>query len=314
MRQYWVCDAEGRVLGPLPLEALGELIAGGRLHKISGVSSDGKQWVPWETIPEVARFFQEGTGQREQGELKKALQLRAHLASLKTLAPHDVLGVAPSASLEEYRNAFFALAKKFHPARLAAGTHPELRDACLETFQFLSQLMASVEKNLLTTQLPPAEPFAHPVTERTPKPQLRPEAVAGPPATPAYQPEDFVGLSRGKELIEATVRVTPQSIGIFTEHHTVNIRNEGAFLPTTLHLPLGTLLNVHFVFEENSRKIDARARVVWENATSHAKAKQGFGVRLLSMRKEEKEFLREYVNNTLATQAVANAGTAAQAR
>jgi uncharacterized protein (TIGR02266 family) len=285
--QYWICDPEGRVLGPLPLQTVTELVAAGRIRTISAVSRDGEDWVTVDQVPEVVGLFQAPEpNAREREEAQKAVQLRGQLAALQGKLPYEVLGVRSTATLDEHRSAFFALAKRFHPARLPPGTHPQLREACFETFQFLSGLMQGVENTMAPRPVPPPPPAA---TERR-RPPIQ------PPQRPTYEVSDFVGLTRGGDGIEATVRVTPRTASIFTEHHTVNFNNESVFLPTRQHLPLGTVLSVHLIFD-NAKEIHSRARVVWENAAeTNRTTKLGFGVRLLSLEKHDRQFIKDYLN------------------
>lgn len=278
---YWVSDSEGRVLGPLSLQTLAELVAAQRIREVSRVSRDGETWVPLHAVSEVAGLFlAPEPSKREQDEATKAKQLRNQLVALRNRPPHEVLGVRAEATLEEHRTAFFALAKRFHPARLPPGTHPELREACYETFQFLSDLMQAVEARL---------------APRAPAPAAGPTSAAPTPAA-RYEAQDFVGLTKSGEGIEATIRVNPKTASIFTEHHTVNFSNESVFLPTPHHLPLGTMLNINLIFD-NAMQIRSRARVIWENVNETAKAKLGFGVRLLSLEKKDRQFIRDYLSS-----------------
>jgi uncharacterized protein (TIGR02266 family) len=119
---------------------------------------------------------------------------------------------------------------------------------------------------------------------------------------PTYGADQFVGIKRGPDFIEATVRVSPRNVGIFTDHSMVNLSTMGVFLPTTHHLPLGTLLDVRFVFENSPREIKARARVVWENVGVMAKAVSGFGVRLLRLDKSDQLFIQQYVDHESVAQ------------
>jgi len=54
---------------------------------------------------------------------------------------------------------------------------------------------------------------------------------------------------------------------MFTQHALVNLSTQGVFLPTSRPIPLGTLLDLLFVFED-SHQITTRGRVVWENVGS----------------------------------------------
>jgi len=50
---YWIGDSLGRVLGPLTLQSLRELVGSGRLKAVTRASRDGSSWVPIEQLNEV---------------------------------------------------------------------------------------------------------------------------------------------------------------------------------------------------------------------------------------------------------------------
>ena len=53
MPEYWIGDAEGRVLGPVSLDVVQDLVNTGRLMEITRVSRDGRNWGTPASFPEV---------------------------------------------------------------------------------------------------------------------------------------------------------------------------------------------------------------------------------------------------------------------
>ena len=53
MAEYWIGDAEGRVLGPVSLDVVQDLVNTGRLTQITRASRDGQSWGPPHAYPEV---------------------------------------------------------------------------------------------------------------------------------------------------------------------------------------------------------------------------------------------------------------------
>lgn len=287
MANYWICDSANRILGPLGLGTLRELVASGRVRELSKVSRDGSRWQTLDEVPEVSRVVTEGAAEGgERAQKFKAAQIRSRLAAMRGRKAHEIFGIARASTLDHYRTAFFRLVKPFHPDKLSGDTHPDLRAANEEMFKFLSTLMVEAE-----AELGAATPRSHGESS-TSRSKLREKQDR----IPNYGAEEFVGIKRGPHFIEATVRVNPGNVGIFTDHSMVNLSTMGVFLPTTHHLPLGTLLDVRFVFENSSREIKARARVVWENVGVVAKSVSGFGVRLLRLDKSDQLFIQQYVD------------------
>jgi len=223
----------------------------------------------------------------------KAAQIRSRLAAMRGRKAHEIFGISRSSTLDHYRTAFFRLVKPFHPDKLSQDTHSDLRAASEEMFKFLSTLMVEAEAELTAPQ--PRSSSESSTSPRSKLPQTRDRL-------PTYGADQFVGIKRGPDFIEATVRVSPRNVGIFTDHSMVNLSTMGVFLPTTHHLPLGTLLDVRFVFENSPREIKARARVVWENVGVMAKAVSGFGVRLLRLDKSDQLFIQQYVDHESVAQ------------
>jgi uncharacterized protein (TIGR02266 family) len=290
MANYWICDTANRILGPLAVGTVRELVASGRVREISQVSKDGNRWQSVEEIPEIARALAEGLAEGGDRTQKfRAAQIRARLASLRGRKAYEIFGIPRSAALDHYRTAFFRLVKPFHPDKLGENTHPDLRNASVEMFKFLSTLMVEAETELNGQTSIPRNTTQ---TSTSPQTQLRQKQET----LPTYALEEFVGIKRGPDFIEATVRVNPRNVGIFTEHSMVNLTTMGVFLPTHHLLPLGTLLDVRFLFENSPREIKARARVVWENVGVAAKTVSGFGVRFLRLDKSDQMFIQQYVD------------------
>ncbi|RKH40489.1 TIGR02266 family protein, partial [Corallococcus llansteffanensis] len=155
---YWVGDSLGRVLGPLQLQAFRELIASGRLKTAVRASRDGTNWVPLQDLPEVRDLFVAPPVTSPSVELQQAERLRTQLRGLLHLPPHEVFGLKPQASLDEFRSAFFRMAKRFSPDHLAPDLHPELRKISVEIFDFLSRRIREAETLVLKGAVPPPPP------------------------------------------------------------------------------------------------------------------------------------------------------------
>ena len=215
---YWVGDSLGRVLGPLQLQAFRELIASGRLKTAVRASRDGTNWVPLQELPEVRDLFAAPPATSPSVELQQAERLRTQLRGLLHLPPHEVFGLKPQASLDEFRSAFFRMAKRFSPDHLAPDLHPELRKISVEIFDFLSRRIREAETLVLTGAVPaavaapprldmsgalppaplplsgspisarPTPPVAPPPPPPTPPVAARPAPYVPPPAPPRPPP------------------------------------------------------------------------------------------------------------------------------
>ena len=351
---YWVADNLGRVLGPLALQALRELIASGRLKAAVRASRDGIQWVGLPEMQELADLFA-AAGPNPSVEQQQAERLRGQLRGLQNLPPLDVFGVKPGANLDEVRLAFFRMAKRFSPQHLAPETHPELRKVSEEIFEFLSRRMREAEAlytqgaqpqrpappRLDATRAPPvvqpvsampprappvmhASPVAAPAPVAAPRPPpvvhvtaavtqtpvVRPPAPAPAPvsppvrkavAAPTYSSAEFVGLERrSNDRIHADVKVSSQNAGIFTDHRIINLSSGGLFIATDRPLRLGTQVELTLRFEDPPRVMTLRSSVIWENILEDGKNPRGYGLRLSSLRKEERDFIQEFANRAKA--------------
>ena len=308
---YWIGDDAGRVLGPLTLQALRELIGSGRMKKVTRASRDGSTWVSIQDFDEVKDLVA-AAKPTPLSDKQRAEQLRAQLRQLQALkTPQEIFGARPGANLDEVRLAFFKVAKRFSPDHLPPESAPELRRATQELFDFLSQKMREAEaaqpapqatpprggtpvrgspvlgaRGVLpgsTAPFPPASPMATPVRKQV--------------AAPTYSSEEFVGLQlrTHNDQVHADIHVTARNLGMFTEHRLINLTSGGLFIHTRRPLRLGTKVNLTLHFEQPSRTIELRSAVIWEHALDDGKQPQGYGLGLAGLRAEEKTFLQEYV-------------------
>jgi uncharacterized protein (TIGR02266 family) len=365
---YWVADNLGRVLGPLALQALRELIASGRLKAAVRASRDGIQWLGLADLPELADLFA-AARPTPSVEQQQAERLRTQLRGLLNLPPLEVFGLKAGANLDEVRLAFFRMAKRFSPQHLAPDTHPELRKVSEEIFEFLSRRMREAEALFsqgtqpqrpapprldMNGALPPAPPPAParpppvmqavaapaprappvmhasaavapaPVAAPRPPPVVQPApavarapaarpvppppapAPASPPirravAAPTYSSAEFVGLERrSDDRIHADVKVSSQNVGIFSDHRIINLSSGGLFIATDRPLRLGTQVELTLRFDEPPRVMTLRSSVIWENTLEDGKNPRGYGLRLSSLRKEERDFIQQFVTRARA--------------
>jgi hypothetical protein len=283
----WIRDDVGRVLGPIGISVLRDLISAGRLSAVQAASRDGVTFVPVAQVPEVADLVaKEG---RKQDDRVEAERISTVLHVLKAKAAHEVFELPENATLEQFKTAFFRLAKHYHPDRLPADATPELRLAYDSLFHFLAQSMATVERRLvaLAAAASPAAPSsARPVT--------------GPRPAANYDANAFVGLrQRPDGESEMEVRVTAQTASMFTENDLVNLAKDGIFIPVTQGVPLGSMLELRFVFDEKT--ISARGRVVFENFGGR-RGKPGIGLKFVRLAEADRAFIAEFVKRVQSEQ------------
>ncbi|WP_225408985.1 TIGR02266 family protein [Stigmatella hybrida] len=325
MANYWIGDATGRVLGPLTLQALRDLIGSGRLRAVNRASRDGTTWIPLQDFTEVKDLVASALPTLA-AEQQRAETLRTQLRGMQNLkTPHEVFGMRPTASLDEVRLAFFRMAKRYAPEHLPPDTPEALRQVSQETFDFLSQKMREVEA-MAPRGTPGRPPTPAPVAERQPTPapvagrRLTPVPLAGRPplgstgpmapgallatqvrqqmTSPIYSTSEFVGLKpRDGERLQAEIHVNARSVGLFTEHRMINLATGGLFVPTPRPLRLGTQVDLTLRFEQPARTIELRTTVIWENALNDGRQPAGYGLGLAGLRAEEKSFLQEFVRN-----------------
>lgn len=304
---YWLQDKQGRVLGPVGLVVLRDLVQNGRIKDIVRVSRDGREWFPIAQVKEINELFSGAA--KHQDEIAEARRLRQLIEDYRSRQPHEIFGLEPNADLETHRQAFFRLVKQYHPDRLAPDAHAELRQSYLEIFHFLAKSMADAEAALVRS--PPRK-----VTEPTPlpKPIVRPVGQVLPAKPPApvpqqaaqnaptgtfksaskgYSPNEFVGLQKRDDgRIQADIRVTLDNAGMFTDHKLVNLSKGGVFLAMANRLPLGTNVELIFHFDNPARQLKARGKVIWESGGKES----GIGIKFTMLSDEDQSFLQAYVD------------------
>jgi uncharacterized protein (TIGR02266 family) len=285
---YWIGDSIGRVLGPLTLQALRELIGSGRLKAVTRASRDGTAWLPIEQLNEVKDLLSANAAKPQPAnELQQAERLRQQLRQMQGLPAHQLFGVQPNAPLEELRGAFFRVAKRFSPEHHSPDTHPELRKAAAEVYELLARRMREAEAST-----PPA-PRAG---ARTATPQQVRAAAQQAPSY-SYAAEEFVGLQMRRDRLQVEVKVNARTAGIFTDHRIINIQAGGMFLPTDNPLKLGTRVDLVLDFEQQQRQIKLRSSVIWEYTLDDGKQPRGYGLGLADLRPEERSFVDEFLRN-----------------
>jgi uncharacterized protein (TIGR02266 family) len=334
MAEYWIGDADGRVLGPVSLDVVQDLVNTGRLTQITRASRDGQSWGPPNAYPEVMALLLNAPPPEAllQSERQEAARVRDQLRTMQGRPPHEIFRLDRNASVDAYRNAFFKLVKRFYPDRVRAQAHPDLRKAYADAFQFLSRLMVHIERELdagvpvspLPTirAVPPPPPLEDepltPVPTPTPLLKTRPMSVVprrptplprpGPGVPPphhgrySYQPHEFVGFERLDDRVEVTIRVTARNSGMFTEHPLANLKSGGFFLACGKSLPLGTLVDVVFRFDSERREVRSRGRVIVENTGGDPSKPHGFGVRFITLVEQDRSFMQQFVERAALAQ------------
>jgi hypothetical protein len=366
MPEYWIGDVEGRVLGPVSLDVVQDLVNTGRLTEITRVSRDGRNWGAPTGFPEVMTLLVNAPSPDSllQSERQEAARVREQLRAMHGRPPHEIFRLDRNASVDAYRNAFFKLVKRFYPDRVRAQAHPDLRKAYADAFQFLSKLMVHIEKELSSGAMvspmpvvravpPPAPGEDEPLTPiPAPPPQMaRPLSVVPRSMTPiprpspltpdpprsmleqtqplrtsplpanarrsmlehtqplrtspldgsfSYQPHEFVGFERREDRIEVTIQVTARNSRMFTDHPLANLKTDGFFLACARSLPLGTLVDVIFRFEEERREVRSRGRVILENTGGDPSRPSGFGVRFITLVDQDKRWMLKFVEKSAA--------------
>jgi hypothetical protein len=320
MKSFWIADNSERVLGPITLPVMRDLLFAGRIGQVAKVSLDGRSWAPVERFPEVLEVI--SSKKPEIPAMEQVARVRQYFASLQSKPAHEIFRVPEAATLEEYRAAFFALVKRFYPDRLPPTAHLELRAAFEDLFLFLAGQMVQVEQQVrqrasvegidIEPELSP-EPIitlSSPAASALIPPPPPPAALAASAATlpgqavPTYRPEEFIGLERRSDgRLEAHIQVNLHTVGMFTDHPVVNLSALGMFIPMKNIVPLGTYLDVCLKFDgENSPSIQSAAKVIWENLGGDKKHPLGFGVRFLSLGNENKTYLQNFISKVAATQ------------
>jgi uncharacterized protein (TIGR02266 family) len=312
---YWIGDADGRVLGPVSLDVVQELVKTGRLQDVTRASTDGHRWGAPEQFPEILALLLHAPKPEVLFELERqeAGRVWEQLRAMQGKTPNELFRLEQDASVDAYRNAFFKLVKRFYPDRVRAQAHPDLRRAYSDAFHFLSRLMVHIENELAAGRAVGAMPAMRDTPVPAPAPKLAAAAPPAPRATPpkqaprpvlrtpaqsqraTYQANEFVGLERRDDRVEVTVKVNARNSAMFTQHPLVNLQSGGVFLACQTSLPLGTPVEVVFRFDEPAREIKARGRVILENAGGDPRTPVGFGVRLVTLPDSERNFVQAFL-------------------
>ncbi|OJH41998.1 TIGR02266 family protein [Cystobacter ferrugineus] len=299
MSNYWIGDSVGRVLGPLTLQSLRELVSSGRLKAVTRASRDGESWEPIAQFNEVKDLFST-LRPGSADESGQAARLRTQLGQMQAMSAWQILGLKPEAPLEEVRAAFFRMARRFSPEHLSAATSPELRKVHADIFELLARRMREAEAQRATA---PAAPVA--AGPRTATPAGGRAAVQAPAYT--YSAEEFVGLRTQNDRTQVEIRVNARNMGIFTDHRIVNLQAGGLFIPTSKPLRLGTRVELVLNFEQPPREIKLRSSVIWEYTLDDGKQPRGYGLGLADLKPEERTFLDDFLR-THRPQAPTTAG------
>ncbi|WP_375767662.1 TIGR02266 family protein [Archangium gephyra] len=275
---YWIGDSIGRVLGPLTLQSLRELIGSGRLKAVTRASRDGSSWEPIEHFNEVKDLLG-ALKANPSAEAQQAERLRQQMNQMKGMPAHQLFGVKADAPVEELRGAFFRLARRYSPEHQGPDTHPELRKVHAEVFELLASRMREAE-----AQAP------RPATPNT----VRSAQQQAPAYT--YSAEEFVGLLQTRnDRLQVSVKVSTRTAGIFTDHRIINLQSGGLFLPTDKPLQLGTRVELVLDFEQQQKQIKLRSSVIWEYTLDDGKQPRGYGLGLADLRPEERSFIDEFL-------------------
>jgi uncharacterized protein (TIGR02266 family) len=299
MSNYWIGDSVGRVLGPLTLQSLRELVSSGRLKAVTRASRDGESWEPIAQFNEVKDLFST-LRPGSADESGQAARLRTQLGQMQAMSAWQLFGLKPEAPLEEVRSAFFRMARRFSPEHLSPDTSPELRKVHADIFELLARRMREAEAQ---RAMAPQAPV--PAGTRTATPAGGRAAVQAPAYT--YSAEEFVGLRTQNDRTQVEIRVNARNMGIFTDHRIVNLQAGGLFIPTSKPLRLGTRVELVLNFEQPARELKLRSSVIWEYTLDDGKQPRGYGLGLADLKPEERTFLDDFLR-THRPQAPTTAG------
>ncbi len=266
MSDYWLSDAESRVLGPIGFSVLEDLAAAGKLKNVRAVSKDGVNFSPVSDFPEVTAALAPRTAtQIREQQLQMVDKVRAYLADLKRSSPHDAFRVQKDASLEIYRAAFFTVLKRFYPDRLPPTAPQELRRACEDVFLYLCALMLSVEQRL------------------------------GGQFVNLAAPIELARLNWRSGIVETQLELGRGRLAALTLHPDCNYQKDGVYLVSDQRVPLGTSVVVTMMFDGAASPMRRHGRVVVENPGGMNGLPPGFGVKIDDLVEHDRNFIRSYV-------------------
>ncbi len=263
---YWLADADARVLGPITLEVLKDLAAAGKLAEVRAVSRDGRSFSPVAKFPEVVAALGPRLPEAVIAEQQAAIQrLRQWLGEIKHQPAHDVFRVPEASSPDTYRAAFFALVKRFYPDRLTPEATVELRRACEDVFLALTQKMLDVERR---------------------------RAPSGPP--PSGKSEVSSLHWRGGS-IDVRLRVKAHDVRFFTWHPEANFRFDSLYVETNEFAVPGTPVNISIDFEGTTETMSAWGRVLRTEPGQATNLPKGLAIKLLDLPESDRSFIRTWI-------------------
>lgn len=275
---WWVRDDEGRVFGPAELPVLQDLLKRGRLRYVAEFSNDGFLWAPVAESPELAPCLV----RKPVGDEPRVAELQALLASWRGKGANEVFGVPAGADAEQMRLAYLPMVKEFHPARLPPDASVRLRAVTVEIFQFLGALMKKAQGSA-----PPA---------RTPGPHRAPMSAPAP----SWSLEEFVGFDRRDDnMLRMRVVVSPERVGLLTDHPLMNLKMGAMFVPTETPPALGMPLELVLVVGQPAREVRASGRVAWA-CVPGGRGQPGVGVSFTQLDAKDRTFLETFVRDATA--------------
>lgn len=276
--KWWVRDDEGRVFGPAELGVLQDLLVRGRLRYVSEFSNDGFLWAPVAESAELAPCLV----QKPVSDEPRVLELQALLASWQGKSAQSVFGVRPDAGFEELRLAYLPMVKEFHPARLPKDASVRLRAVTVEIFQYLGALMKKAQGTV--SQPPPVRPLP-----RTSPPPPQPQA-------PSWSLEEFVGFDRKDDKLEMRVVLTPERVGLLTDHPLMNLKMGAMFVPTETPPALGMPLELVLVVGHPAKEVRASGKVAWA-CVPGGRGQPGVGVSFTQIDPKDKTLLEGFARD-----------------
>lgn len=267
-QEYWLADADARVLGPLSLEVIRDLALKGKLAEVRAISRDGKAFAPAREVPEIHALIASPPKRDEvsKSQAQATQQIREWLDSVKDRQTNEVFRLAPGASRDAHRAAFFSLVQRYVPSRLPADATAELRLACEDAFLFLAERMVEVER-----------------ASRTKPPSVA--SVASQPVAP--RPE----VTWRGGMIHVVLALAKGDARPFTIDPQATWRDDCLTVESNERMMVGTLADVSLTFEGHLRQIQSSGRVVGLRSI----APFGFSVKLLDLSEDQRSMIRTWV-------------------
>lgn len=270
--EYWLADAENRVLGPVSIDIVRDLSVRGKLAEVRAVSNDGRTFKPVSEFPDLVKVLAPASGEEQsKAQAETTRQIRGWLDLVKDRPTAEVFKVPPGASREAWRAAFFALVYRYVPNRLPPDATPELRLACEDAFLHLSERMVDLER-LFRAQAQPA-------------PQVKKE--------PSRAPE--VTWRGGMIHVKcALARNDAKPFVVSPEH---SYKDDCIVVPTHEKVMVGTPAEVVMLFEGHVTQLHASGRVV----ALKTQPEPGLAIKLLDLMEVQRSLIRTWVARSQTT-------------